>query len=103
MQLVVCRAQMLGMLIHAVMGGNSFAQWQVSVSLSFLVGDVLYDRAVEEAFGSTLPRIILPTEVVTLSTYVRPVASSLTTQLELMLESPRVITSPIDRVSPGTS
>ena len=30
---------------HAVMGGNSFAQWQVSVSFLLLAGDVLYGRA----------------------------------------------------------
>ena len=57
----------------------------------------------DEAFGSALLRIILPAEVVTVSTYVIPVVSSLTTQLELMLESPRVITNPIYRLSPGTS
>ena len=30
---------------HAVMGGNSFAQWQVSISFLLLACDVLYDRA----------------------------------------------------------
>ena len=58
---------------------------------------------VEESFGSRPLRIILPTEVVTVSTYVRPVVSSFTTQLELMLEIPGVITSPIDRVPMGAS
>ena len=46
---------------------------------------------------------ILPMEVVTISTYVRPVALSLTIQLELMLEIPGAITSLMDRVPPGTS
>ena len=46
---------------------------------------------------------ILPMEVVTVSTHVRPVALSLTIQLELMLEIPGAITSPTGRVSPGTS
>ena len=45
----------------------------------------------------------LPMEVVTVSTYIRPVASSLTIQLELMLEIPGAVTSPMDRVPPGTS
>ena len=53
---------------------------------------------VEESFGSGPLRKILPMEVVTVSTYLRPVASSFTTQLELMLEIPGVVTSPIDRV-----
>ena len=42
---------------------------------------------VEEASRSGPLRIILLMEVVTVSTYVRPVASSLTTWLELTLES----------------
>ena len=58
---------------------------------------------VEEVFRSRPLRIILLMEVVTVSTYVRPVASSFTTQLELMLEIPGVITNPIDRVPMGTS
>ena len=60
-----------------------------------------------EAFGSSevVPplMIILLMEVVMVSTYVRPVASSLTIQLELTLEIPGVITSPTDRVPMGTS
>ena len=43
---------------------------------------------VEVAFRSGPQRIILLTEVVTVSTYVRPVASSITTWLELMLGIP---------------
>ena len=42
-------------------------------------------------------------EVVTVSTYVRPVALSVTMWLELTLEIPSIATSPIDRVPTGTS
>ena len=46
LQLVVCPAvQILGMFSHAVMGGNSYAQWWVSVGSLLLAGDVLYGRA----------------------------------------------------------
>ena len=42
-------------------------------------------------------------EVVTVSTYVRPIASSVTTQLELMLEISGIVTSPIDSAPMGAS
>ena len=45
----------------------------------------------------------LPTEVVMVSMYTSPVVSSLTTQLELTLEMPGDITSPMDIVPMGIS
>ena len=56
-------------------------------------------------FGEVMSPLmtILPMEVVMVSTYVRPVALSLTIQLELTLEIPGAITSPMDRVPEGTS
>ena len=42
-------------------------------------------------------------EVVTVSMYTSPIVSSLTTQLELTLEMPGVITSPMDLVPTGVS
>ena len=42
-------------------------------------------------------------EVVTISIYMTPIASSLIMQLMLMVEIPGVTTTPIDRVSWGTS
>ena len=55
------------------------------------------------SFGSDLLRTTLPMEVVTVSMYTSPVMSSLTTQLELTLEMPGVITSPMDIVPMGIS
>ena len=55
------------------------------------------------SFGSDLPRTTLPTEVVMVSMYTSPIVSSLTTWLELTLEMPGVITSPMDIVPTGGS
>ena len=55
------------------------------------------------SFGSDLLRMTLPMEVVTVSMYTSPIASSLTTWLELTLEMPGVITSPMDIVPMGIS
>ena len=84
------------MATHSPNGEFQLASYSQSVTSS-IIGPM------EEMFGSALLRITLPTEVVIVSKYVRPVASSHTTQLEVMLESPGVITSPIDRVSTGAS
>ena len=87
---------------HAMMSGSSFAQQRVQwapyswLVMSSMVGPV----EVACRFGPQ--RIILPMEVVTVSTYVRPVASSVTMQLELTLDIPGIITSPIDRAPMGT-
>ena len=55
----------------------------------------------EETFGSGSLRMILPKEVVTVSTYVTPVKLSFTTWLELILDIPGA--SPMDRVPADTS
>ena len=55
----------------------------------------------EEAFGFGLLRMILPKEVVIVSTYVMPVVLSFITQLELILDIPGA--SPIDMAPMGTS
>ena len=55
------------------------------------------------SFGSDLPRTTLPMEVVTVSMYTSPIVLSLTTWLELTLEMPGVITSPMDIVPMGIS
>ena len=57
----------------------------------------------EEASKSGPLRANLPKEVVTVSMYVTPVDSSLTMQLELMVEIPGVTTSPMGMVPRGTS
>ena len=103
MQLVVHQAADIGTSSHGVTGGNSFAQqWVQWASYSWPVMSSMIGP-VEQAFGSGPLRIILPTEVVTVSTYVKPVASSFITWLELMLEISGVVTSPMDRVPTGTS
>ena len=91
---------MLGMILHAAAHLPSGGFQSASYSL-FLMSSIVAPE--EEAFRSGPLRINLPMEVVTVSTYVRPVASSFRTQLELMLEIPGAITSPIDRVPMGTS
>ena len=55
----------------------------------------------EEAFGFGLLRMILPKEVVIVSTYVMPVMLSFMTQLELTLDIPGA--SPLDTVPTDTS
>ena len=55
------------------------------------------------SFRSDLLRMTLPTEAVTVSMYTSPVVLSLTTRLELTLEMPGVITSPMDIVPAGIS
>ena len=55
------------------------------------------------SFGSDLLRKTLPMEVVMVSMYTSPIVSSLTTRLELTLEMPGVITSPMDIVPTGVS
>ena len=50
-----------------------------------------------------MQRMILPTEVVTVSRYIRPMALSVIMWLELTLDSPGVVTSPIDRAPKGIS
>ena len=47
--------------------------------------------------------MILPTEVVTVSRYIRPVALSVITWLELTLDSSCIVTSPINRAPTGIS
>ena len=84
--------------VHPPNGRFQSASYSLSV-MSSIVGP--------GAFGfsevvSPLITILLM-EVVMVSTYVRPVASSLTIQLDLTLEIPGAITSPMDRVCPGTS
>ena len=92
-----------GMSSHAMVGGSSFTQrwvqcapysWPVTFSM---VGPV------EVACRFSPQRIILPIEVVTVSTYIRPIALPVTTQLELTLDIPSIATSPIDRVPTGAS
>ena len=56
---------------------------------------------VEEAFGFGSLRMILPKEVVIISTYVMPVMSSFMTQLELTLDIPGA--GPIDMAPMDTS
>ena len=56
---------------------------------------------VEEAFGFGSLRMILPKEVVIVSTYVMPVVLSFMTQLELILDIPGA--SPMDTVPMDTS
>ena len=56
-----------------------------------------------EVPASSSQRMILPTEVVTVSRYISPVVASVITQLELTLDSPGIVTSPIDRVPTGSS
>ena len=91
------------MFSHAMTGSSSFAQSQVQwAPYSWLVMSSMVGL-VEVAFGSGLWRIILLMEVVTVSTYVRPIASSVTMRLELMLEIPSIITSPINRVPTDAS
>ena len=58
---------------------------------------------VGEASGLGPLRVTLPMEVVTVSMYVMPIASSLMIQLELMLEIPGVTTSPMDMEMMGAS
>ena len=58
---------------------------------------------VEQASGSGLPRATLPTEVVMVSRYVTPVASSFTMQLALILEILGVVTSLMGMVPMGAS
>ena len=55
------------------------------------------------SFRSDLLRTTLPTEVVMVSMYTSPIVSSLTTWLEVTLEMPGVITSPMDIVPMGVS
>ena len=55
----------------------------------------------EEAFGFRLLRMILPKEVVIISTYVMPVMLSFMTRLQLTLDIPGA--SPIDTVPMDTS
>ena len=72
--------------------------WLVSYSLlvtSSITGPV------EEVFGFGSLRMILPKEVVIVSTYVMPAVSSFITQLELILDIPGA--SPIDMAPTGTS
>ena len=75
------------------------AQWQISSEAS-------HDWSVMSSmmgplFGSDLTRMTLPMEVVMVSMYTSPIVSSLTTWLELTLEMPGVITSPMDIVPTG--
>ena len=91
-----CSIMQCWMLTHSPSGRFQLASYSLPV-MSSMVGPE------EEVLGPRPLRINLPMEVVTVSTYVRPVASSFTTWLELMLEIPRVITSPIDRGPTGTS
>ena len=58
---------------------------------------------VEEASESGPLRATLPTEVVTVSTYIMPVTSSITMQLVFTLEIPGVATSPMGMVPMGAS
>ena len=60
-------------------------------------------RPWDEASESELLRATLPTEVVTMSIYVTPVASSLMMLLVLMVEIPGVTTTLMDRVPWGAS
>ena len=55
-------------------------------------------RPVKEASESGPLRGTLPTEVVMVSMYVMPVASSLTMQLILIVEIPGITTSPMGKV-----
>ena len=57
----------------------------------------------DETSGSGPLRATLPTEVVTMSIYVTPIASSLMMWLILMVEILGVTTTPMDRVSWGAS
>ena len=57
----------------------------------------------DEAFESGPLRATLSMEVVTVSMYVTPVASSLMMQLILMVEIPGVATTPMGKVPRGTS
>ena len=81
-----------------------FTQWQISICFSLSVMSSIVGPEVFRSSEEVSPlMIILLMEVVMVSTYVRPVASSLTIQLELTLEIPGAITSPMDRVPMGTS
>ena len=79
------------------------AQWQLSVGSLLTAGDILDRRVWEEASKSGPLRATLPTEVVTVSIYVTPIASSLMMQLILMVEIPGVATSPMGMVPRGAS
>ena len=94
MQTVVTRllnSRFLGKFSSITTGDGLSAQWQI-------FGEVPYDWSVMSSitgpsFGSDLPRMTLPMEVVTVSTYTSPVVSSLTMWLELTLEMLGVVTN----------
>ena len=91
----------LGKFSSVITDDGLSTQWQI-------FGETSHDWSVMSSmmgpsFGSDPLRTTLPTEVVTVSMYISPVVSSLTTWLELTLEMPGVVTSPMDIVPMGIS
>ena len=94
-------SRFLGKFSSVITDDGLSAQWQI-------FGETSHDWSVMSSmmgpsFRPDLPRTTLPTEVVMVSTYTSPVVSSLTTWLELTLEMPGVVTSPMDIVPMGIS